>query len=184
MDIKLLEGGCIPTKGSEGAAGYDLYVAQDTVINPRGVNCGRTLVPLHLCMEIPEGQEALIDPRSGCSAKGMPGISKDVFDFIMGQYNTDCNQLSEEQRKRIDKEIADNMNRFDADVLEGKIDSDYRGIISVIVHSQEDRPFVVTKGTRIAQITFIKVESHTFRQVENLSTTPRQEGGFGHTGIL
>ena len=114
----------------------------------------------------------------------MTGISKDVFDFIMGQYNTDCNQLSEEQRQCIDKEIADNMNRFDADVLEGKIDSDYRGIISVIVHSQEDRPFVVTKGTRIAQITFIKVESHTFNQVENLSTTPRQEGGFGHTGIL
>lgn len=77
---------------------------------------------------------------------------------------------------------AKNGQRVDADVLDGKIDSDYRGNISIIIHSHESYPFTIEKGTRIAQMTIYKVEDADFIAVEELDETDRGEGGFGHTG--
>lgn len=77
---------------------------------------------------------------------------------------------------------ARNGERKDADVIDGKIDSDYRGNISVIIHSHELYPFTIEKGTRIAQMTIYKVEDTDFLTVEELDETDRGEGGFGHTG--
>ena len=72
--------------------------------------------------------------------------------------------------------------RHDADVLVGKIDSDYRGEVGVIVKNS-DEGFVIAKGTRIAQATFYKTDPEDyFTEVEELSSTERGSGGFGHTG--
>lgn len=71
--------------------------------------------------------------------------------------------------------------RKDADVIVGKIDSDYRDGIGVIIKSFEDYPFVLKKGTRIAQMTIYKVEDIEFEESEELSETDRA-GGFGSTG--
>lgn len=79
--------------------------------------------------------------------------------------------------------IQDNCGvSMDADVLIGKIDPDYRGTVGVIVKSSEDFSFVVAKGTRIAQMTFYKVESEDWDVVEELDKTERGAGGFGSTG--
>lgn len=72
--------------------------------------------------------------------------------------------------------------RKDADVLVGKIDSDYRGNVGVIVSSHESYPFQVTKGTRIAQMTIYKVEDADFEEAEELTETDRGEGGYGSSG--
>lgn len=77
---------------------------------------------------------------------------------------------------------ARNGERKDADVLVGKIDSDYRGCIGVIIKSNESYPFIIGKGTRIAQMTIYKVEDADFVTVDELDETDRGEGGFGHTG--
>lgn len=71
----------------------------------------------------------------------------------------------------------------DADFLSGKIDSDYRGNIGLIVKSNESSVFKMARGTRCAQMTFYKVEDVTFEEADTLSETDRGEGGFGHTGI-
>lgn len=62
------------------------------------------------------------------------------------------------------------------------IDSDYRGelMIALINHSQE--PFQVTRGMRIAQLIFARVEPVEWLQVGELSGTERGAGGFGSTG--
>ena len=73
--------------------------------------------------------------------------------------------------------------RKDADFLSGKIDSDYRGNISLIIKSNESSAFKMAKGTRCAQMTFYRVEDMAFEVVDDLSATERGEGGFGHTGI-
>lgn len=72
--------------------------------------------------------------------------------------------------------------RFNADVIQGKCDSDYRGIYNVIVKSYEKDPFVVKKGTRIAQMTFVPIGAAEFTEVEQLSDSDRADGGFGSTG--
>lgn len=62
------------------------------------------------------------------------------------------------------------------------IDSDYRGEIQVPMVNLDREPFTVTKGMRIAQLVFAKVEVAEFREVAELPPTDRGSGGFGSTG--
>ncbi|HEY7576420.1 MAG TPA: dUTP diphosphatase [Acetobacteraceae bacterium] len=64
----------------------------------------------------------------------------------------------------------------------GTIDEDYRGEIQVIVLNTGDAPFVVERGSRIAQAVVAPVVRARWHEVENLDTTARNEGGFGSTG--
>ena len=65
----------------------------------------------------------------------------------------------------------------------GTIDSDYRGDIGVILINHGKQDFVVTPGMRIAQLVVAPVYLANFVTAEELSTTVRGSGGFGHTGI-
>ena len=62
------------------------------------------------------------------------------------------------------------------------IDSDYRGEIQVPMVNLDREPFTVTRGMRIAQLVFAKVEVAEFREVLELPPTDRGAGGFGSTG--
>lgn len=73
------------------------------------------------------------------------------------------------------------LERNDADVLYGLIDSDYRGAVGVIINSNEKYNFPVPAGLRIAQMIIRKVEDAEFSEVESLSETERGKGGFGST---
>lgn len=70
--------------------------------------------------------------------------------------------------------------RRDADVLLGTVDEDYRGNVGVIVRSEDY--FVVAKGTRVAQMMICNYMPCELVEVEELSSTDRQTGGFGSTG--
>jgi dUTP diphosphatase len=65
----------------------------------------------------------------------------------------------------------------------GTIDSDYRGIISVILFNFGKEKFTVKRGDRIAQMVIAPVCRASFLQVEVIDETKRGEGGFGHTGV-
>ncbi len=102
----------------------------------------RSLVPTGLFIELPDGYEAQVRPRSGLALK--QGIT--------------CLNSP------------------------GTIDADYRGEIKIILInlSQEDQ--VIQHGDRIAQMIIHKVEKGSWKEVEELEITYRNEGGFGHTG--
>ena len=70
--------------------------------------------------------------------------------------------------------------RRDADVLHGLVDADYRGNVGVIVRSEDY--FIVAKGTRVAQMLICSYLPSEFVEVDELSSTDRQAGGFGSTG--
>lgn len=65
----------------------------------------------------------------------------------------------------------------------GTIDSDYRGEINVIAINFGDKPFVINRGDRIAQMVINKVEIPEVIEVDELDNTERGEGGFGSTGL-
>lgn len=65
----------------------------------------------------------------------------------------------------------------------GTIDSDYRGEVKVILINLGDKPQVIKRGDRIAQMVITKVSQAELTEVEMLSETERGSGGFGHTGI-
>lgn len=65
----------------------------------------------------------------------------------------------------------------------GTIDADYRGEIGVILINLSSKDFVIEDGERIAQMVIAKHETVEWETVEELPSTERGEGGFGHTGI-
>jgi len=66
----------------------------------------------------------------------------------------------------------------------GTVDADYRGEIKVILINLSNEIQVIQDGDRIAQIVFQQVEKMEWQLVENLETTQRGDGGFGHTGKI
>lgn len=64
----------------------------------------------------------------------------------------------------------------------GTIDADYRGDIGVVLINLGESEFTVNPGDRIAQLVIAKHERAEFVPVDELESTERGEGGFGHTG--
>ncbi len=62
------------------------------------------------------------------------------------------------------------------------IDSDYRGELMVALVNLGTEPFEVTRGMRVGQLVFARVEAAAFREVRELPPTDRGAGGFGSTG--
>ncbi len=65
----------------------------------------------------------------------------------------------------------------------GTIDSDYRGIVKIILINLGEEEFIIQRGDRIAQLVIQKIFFPNFKLVETLDETKRGEGGFGHSGI-
>ena len=132
----------LPEYATLGAAGADLRAnISDGPIMLAPM--ARALVSTGLHMEIPQGFEVQIRPRSGLALKH--GI------------------------------MLPNSP--------GTIDSDYRGVVGVIVLNAGSDPFEITHGMRIAQMVVAPAPQVTFAEVELLDTTDRAESGFGSTGV-
>lgn len=102
----------------------------------------RVLVPTGIFIEIPEGFEIQVRPRSGLAIK--QGIT--------------CLNTP------------------------GTIDADYRGEIRVILINLSTEKQTIHHGDRIAQMVLQRVEKIDWEITDTISTTERNEGGFGHTG--
>jgi len=64
----------------------------------------------------------------------------------------------------------------------GTIDSDYRGEIKVILINHGNEDFIIKNNDRIAQLVFNEVVKVSFKEVNNLDQTSRDQKGFGSTG--
>jgi dUTP pyrophosphatase len=137
---KLSNTAIIPTKGSEYAAGHDLYADLKEAIQ---VNPGDTLkIPTGIAMAIPNGYFGAIYARSGLATKqGLAPANKVAV-----------------------------------------IDSDYRGELIVVLYNQSNVPQIVHPGDRIAQLIIQPYIDYDVKIVEELNSTERGDGGFGHSG--
>ena len=73
---KLSDKAKIPTQGSKYAAGYDLYAAEEVLVN----TMGRKLVKTNISVSIPEGYYGRIAPRSGLAYKNGIDVLAGVID--------------------------------------------------------------------------------------------------------
>ena len=64
----------------------------------------------------------------------------------------------------------------------GTIDSDYRGLVNIIMINHGKEPFTIKRGMRIAQMVIKEVVKAAVEVRESLDETARSHGGFGHTG--
>jgi dUTP pyrophosphatase len=65
----------------------------------------------------------------------------------------------------------------------GTIDSDFRGLVSIILINHGKQPFIIRRGDRIAQMVIQPVIKAALKVVDELDETVRSQGGFGHTGV-
>lgn len=86
VKFKLEPGAVAPIKATDGSVGYDLFVYGSHCIYP-----GRNAVRTGLYIQLPEGFEATVRPRSGCSLKGFPDEYnlRHNADALMGTIDTD-----------------------------------------------------------------------------------------------
>jgi len=64
----------------------------------------------------------------------------------------------------------------------GTIDADYRGEIKVLVVNLGEAPITIRPGDRIAQLVIAPVARAQLLEVDELDSSSRGDGGFGHTG--
>ncbi|MCM1139012.1 MAG: hypothetical protein NC453_10630 [Muribaculum sp.] len=164
--LPLSEDFVMPVKAKRGSIGYDLTVPRDIVIPAHS----RCKIPMDFAINLPLGTEAKIEPRSGCSLRGIKGIGLRkrnvlLFGFLPSPFK---------------KKVLCTSN-FDADVMVGKIDPNYTDNVHVLIKNN-DEEFTLKAGTRIAQMTFYYTTSPFFRIVEKLSSKSRG-GGFGSSGV-
>lgn len=157
-----LNGGIMPTKGSEFAAAYDLYVPENTELK-----YGRQVIDLKFSIELPHGYAAIIQPRSGFTCKGMQvqAMIRHWWFMLLGVFSKE--------------------KRVDADVMVGLVDEDYRDSVGALVKSNYlpiFRKAVIPKGTRIAQMRVVGVPDTELKDVVRLDMTKNRGGGYGHTG--
>ncbi len=136
---KLKENAHVPTRGSEYAAGYDLYpcIENEVTILPHTT----VKIGTGLTIEIPHGYFGAIFARSGIATK-------------MGLRPANC---------------------------VGICDEDYRGEYIVALHNDCDIARTIYKDDRIAQLVILPYQNIIFTEVNYLSDTDRDNGGFGST---
>ena len=103
----------------------------------------RALIPTGLRVQLPQGHEMQIRPRSGLALKH--GIS-----------------------------LVNSP---------GTVDADYRGEIGILVINLSNEPFVINDGERICQMVITNYTHVEWDPVEEIDSTVRGDGGFGHTGV-
>ena len=74
--------------------------------------------------------------------------------------------------------------RFGITVLNspGTIDADYRGEIKIILINLSSEAFTINHGDRIAQMIISRHEKASWEACDDLNSSERGAGGFGHTG--
>lgn len=135
---KLTEDAHTPTRGSEYAAGWDMYATTDYEIAPGGC----VMIPTHIAVEIPNGCFGALYSRSGMACKRGLRLANCV----------------------------------------GVIDSDYRGDVTAAIYNDSDDFEYIYAGDRIAQLIITPFVTAEFIEVDELSETTRNTGGFGSTG--
>ena len=130
----------LPIYATDGSAGMDVCAAVDSelLIGPLETK----LIPTGFSIELPNGYEAQIRPRSGLALKHQIGILNSP----------------------------------------GTIDSDYRGEVKILLTNFGKEPFTVKRGDRIAQMVIHRYTQVEWEKVDQINTTTRGAGGFGHTG--
>ena len=64
----------------------------------------------------------------------------------------------------------------------GTIDSDYRGLVGLIMINHGKADFIIRRGDRIAQMVIKDIVKADIDLCDELDETARSHGGFGHTG--
>lgn len=151
----------LPNRGSEYAAGYDLYADEDAEIEP-----GQTkLISTGIAVEIPEGYFGGIYARSGLATKqGLRPAN------CVGVIDSDYRNEIKVSLHNDNSNVSSELKQINSTTCEQILSYNYES--TKTIH----------KGDRIAQLVIQKFEPICFVEVPDLDMSTDRGGGFGHTG--
>ncbi len=159
---RLNDDATIPTKAHATDSGFDLYASEDVIIEP-----GETkVIPTGIAVQLPEGYEAQVRPRSGVTTKTKLRVQLGTID---NGYAGDIGV------------IVDNISKGSGPyfrlpvTIEGTDVAGY-GVFDVGTH-------LIRKGDRIAQLVVQPLPAVEAVEVFDVVETDRGGGGFGSTGV-
>lgn len=156
-----------PVRASSGAAGWDLYTAEDVTLEPyRAI-----IVPTGIKAALPQGTVLLIVPRSGFSLKNqiiMPNSVGVIDEDYRGGIG-----ITMMWTPPLDTLFQTAVEEKSGDFI----------VSSGAVYTKPVPPFFIPKFTRIAQALLLPYYEQEWRRVDELPETARGTGGFGHTGL-
>lgn len=156
-------GGRMPEKAHDADAAYDVFTKEDMEM----YDGGRCAIPLGFKIQLPKHLAAVIQPRSGMSAKGM--YARVEF------FNKDSAEV-----------------RIDADVKLGLIDSGYTGEVKAIVKAHEIdwlgvKRVYIPAGTKIAQMRIVEIPNTELVsgaiKIQENDDKKRSDNGFNSSGV-
>src|SRR5699024_6032706 len=152
---RLSDTAVIPTRAHESDSGFDLVANEDVIIEP-----GETkVIPTGIAVELPDGYEAQVRPRSGVTAKTKLRVQLGTIDNgYTGEIGV----------------IVDNINP-----LPKAIEDEY------VVGGELDKgTYIIRKGDRIAQLVVQALPEVTAVEIDDFTEdSERGEGVFGSTGV-
>ena len=163
--VRLDECTHLPTYATRGAAGLDVYAARPSAAHPwRCVGySGREIVgmlaPHDVHVELHPGERAVIP--IGVRVAGPAGYELQI-------------------RPRSGLALRDGVTVCNAP---GTIDSDFRGVVGVLLINHGLSPVAIRPGDRIAQMVLAPVVRAVLDVVDKLPDTARGGGGWGSTGV-
>ena len=163
---RLSEDAVIPTKVHATDSGFDLVASEDVIIEP-----GETaVVPTGIAVQLPEGYEATVRPRSGVTSKTKLRVALGTVD---NQYRGEIGV------------IVDNINVMDWE----NPDADWRQLTlegSRAYTPDQFKPhgtYLIRKGDRIAQLVITRLPDVEAVEVFDVGETARGARGFGSSGV-
>lgn len=158
VKIKLLPGGKMPEKKSAGAAAWDCFAREDTIVKAAPV-----LIGLGFMAEPPEGYYLEIVPRSSTGLKTNLRQPNSIG-VIDSDYRGEVKAMYESKIE--ERKVAHSGTVF-----------------SAAVYKCVGTATLIKAGDRIAQMILRKKYDADLVEVEELSETERGTGGFGSTGM-
>src|SRR5699024_4557501 len=170
---RLSEGATIPTKAHATDSGFDLCASEDVIIEP-----GETvIVPTGIAVELPEGYEAQVRPRSGVTAKTKLRVQLGTIDNgYVGEVGV----------------IVDNIRatRDGVDILDGSVNASKSHQVDTIdgstfsvSKSYKAFPYLIRKGDRLAQLVVHQMPQVEAIEVTDIDDTDRGNKGYGSSGV-
>ena len=165
----------IPTKAHPSDSGYDLFANEDVIIGP-----GETvIVKTGVAVQLPEGYEAQIRPRSGITAKTKLRVQLGTID---NDYRGELGVIVDNIRP-----YNEGMSEWHTTMNETYAQNRVRKSCTC-GHFQHVRyrkgTYLIRKGDRIAQLVIQRLPETEAVEIDDFSEdSERGEGGFGSTGV-
>lgn len=162
-----------PRRGSEEAAGWDIYSVEDAWVPPYKA----MTIPTGLAVQLPKGTALWIMPRSGYAIRNqliMPNSMGLIDEDYRGEllFSALWTPSPEEVLQINPVEIGSAIDGIPRDLPKS-------GLIKI----NKDKGLHIPAGHRIAQAVLVEYKEQVWKQAETLTPTKRGDSGVGSTGL-